>query len=142
MAILAGALQQVIQLCMQVDHGAALMQVLAVFFLQHRPATGGQDDIVSLSELVDGCCFTLAKACFTLDLKNHGNTHPGMGLDLMVAIEKGEFELFGQVPANGGFAGPHGADKEDVCFVQYSGYSMDGYGATISIGISTVPSAI
>jgi hypothetical protein len=45
--------------------------------------------------------------------KNFGDGLVGGDLNFVVRIDKGNFQLFSESPANAGFAGPHEADKHD-----------------------------
>ena len=62
----------------------------------------------------DGFLFTDPKARFALLLENERDIHAGPGLDVRIAVVKGEAQQARQVPSHGGLARTHGTDEEDV----------------------------
>src|SRR6185369_10762438 len=82
--------------------------------VQHRAAPRSEHDAFHRGELGDRLLLAGAKPGLALDLENERDLHPAALLDLVVRIEEAQLEAPGEEAADGGLAGPHQADQEDV----------------------------
>ena len=64
--------------------------------------------------LFDHLLFAVAKPRFTFHIEDPANIGPRALLDFRIAIGKAELECSRQELADGGFAGPHGADEKNA----------------------------
>ena len=60
------------------------------------------------------CCSRSRNPCSALNIKDPGNISAGARLDLRIGIGKLQLQVLSKVLANGGLAGPHGADKKNA----------------------------
>jgi predicted dienelactone hydrolase len=69
------------------------MTARAVRLAHHRAAAGGENDTVTLRQLVDHLLLAIAKSLLALDIENPGYIRTGALLDLGVGVQ--EFQLQG-----------------------------------------------
>ena len=93
-AIPCSSAELLIDRCMQVDHGTAHMQVLAVYRVEDGAPTGSQYDSGQLRQFIDNGCFALAETGLALEFKDQWYIDTGTFLDLVVTVVKGTLEMF------------------------------------------------
>src|SRR5215467_9631615 len=106
---------------MQVDDESPALEVLAVSGIEHRPASGGEDDVIEGGELLDGLRLALAKAVLALDLEDHGDRDAGPFLDIAVGVVERLSQALGELPSDGGLARAHHAHEENPALGLHSG---------------------
>src|SRR5690606_8651115 len=98
----------------EIDHVAARSQVFAAVRVEHGSAAGSQDNAFELRQVVDDAGFAGTETFFTLFLEDERDVDAGPRFYFVVAVDKVEMQHAGQLPADGGFAGAHGAYQEQV----------------------------
>src|SRR5215471_4389517 len=86
----------------QIDDESPALEVLAVSGIEHRPASGGEDDVIEGGELLDRLRLALAKAVLALDLEDHGDRDAGPFLDIAVGVVERLSQALGELPSDGG----------------------------------------
>jgi hypothetical protein len=80
--------------------------------VQHRPATGAQDNPVALRQLFDHRSLPSTERCFTFDFKNSRNAHASPLLELVIGIDEGQSNALGKQLAYGRLARSHQSDQK------------------------------
>ena len=114
MACVPGPLQLLIDRRLQIDHDPPFGQHTTVIPVDHRTAAGGEDDRRELRQPLDGLPLAEPKTRLAFLFEYERDVDTGLGLDIGIAVVKGQPEQAGQVPADGRLAGTHRTDEEDV----------------------------
>ena len=112
--IMTSALPQIMHATFQIHHHAIAAQCGAILFIQHCATASRQNYVVALHQVLDDACFALAKAGFTLDIKNVRDCYAGTLLNLHVTINKSLAHLLGKCFAYCGFSCAHHSYQKDV----------------------------
>ena len=113
-AVLAHALEEIFRPCAEVDDRAAGGEPAAVLFREHRTAPGGEHDALERGELGECLRLARAEARFAFDVEDGGHFYAAAALDLVVRIDEAQLQPPREQPPDGGFAGAHHADEEQV----------------------------
>jgi hypothetical protein len=104
----------------QVDDEAALGSSAAVLLAHHHAAAGGQHRVIELRHLVDDLLLAVAEALLALDVEDPGDIGAGARSISVVAVGEAELQGAREELADGGLAGPHGADEKDAAVLRHS----------------------
>src|SRR5258706_14569096 len=114
MGVVAHALQEEPGPGVQVDDGALRRDAAAVLLGKPRAAAGRDDCAVERAQFGDRLRLACAETRLALDVEDHRNAHPAAALDRLVQIVEGALQPAREQPADGGLAGAHHADKDEV----------------------------
>jgi hypothetical protein len=81
---------------------------------QHGAAAGGQHQAAAGGQFADHVGFAPAEAGLAFDLEDPRHRRAGAGLDLVVGIDEAHAQPARQHAPDGGLAGAHQADQEDI----------------------------
>lgn len=118
----AAVVRQALQLCfdadVQVHDEAAAAQQLAVVWVDHRAAAGGDDHAVVVPVAVQGflqqCPFARTESGFALALEDQADAGAGARLDLAIDVDQPQSKALRQLARDVRLAGAHGADQDQV----------------------------
>ena len=113
-AVVAGAVPQIVDGRAQVHDGAARVQQPAVLLVEHRPAPGGEHDLLQRGQLLDHGRLARAESRLALQLEDHRDLHPGAAFDHLVRVVERLAQVAREHLPDGGLARPHHAHQEDV----------------------------
>ena len=137
MAPVAGSLELLLNRGLQVNHRAALGEHAPVVGIDHGAAAGGQDDAIHARQAFDRFPFAQPKSRLALLVEDIRDIDPGSGLDISIAVVKGESQEARQMPADGGLARTHGTDEKDIGFGEHGRTIINRRG-----GCAPVPRAL
>src|SRR5450830_954076 len=112
--VVAGALEDAVDVGAQVDDGAPLGQAGAVVGVEDGAAARGQHDVVLVAQVADDFRLAAAKTCFPFDFKNPRNRGARAGLDFMVGVDEAFAQFPGEDAANCCLARTHQSYKIDI----------------------------
>ena len=99
---------------LQVHDETMFAQQRTVAGIEHRATTGGEHDAFFPKQARHCGALALAETCFALAFEKLHDRRAALALDFPVRIQQTQAEARGQVLANAGFAGAHGADEDQV----------------------------
>ena len=116
--VAAGAFDEQVRACLQIDDHAAFLHRTTVFRPQHGAAACRQHRARHFGRRLDGKLLAVAKAALAFLVEYPRDVHAGAFLHQLIGVAKLESKQFGQVAADGSLAHRHHAHQEDAGFVR------------------------
>ena len=109
----------------QPDRNAGFANATAGFLVHEGAAAGRHDLGAAVEQSGDDLALAFAEIGLAMIGEDLGNALSGGEFDLVVGIDEGNAELFGEPAADGGLAGAHQADKDDRVIAQPVANELD-----------------